>query len=544
MFFSGNKKQTEVVERGASDSSIEAFRLWLRLRGLWNRIKDQIKGILIGKAMNIQTTGTKRKSISSQSAGIGVLGFALHLCAVGAPPDAPPNVIFILTDDLGYGELSCYGQEKLQTPNMDRLADEGIKFTDFYAANTVCSPSRFSLMTGQHAGHANCRGNSTLGGGATLDPKMTTLANVFKAAGYATGLYGKWGLGHTDASTPENPMWHGFDEFYCYQNQGAAHNYYPAYMVENGEKISIPEGTYIHDVIVAKAFDFISKNTKTGTPFFCYMTVTVPHAAMHAPEALHEKWRKVFPQFDNRISRYGGKGAPPVTNPIAGFAAMMENFDNQVGQLLDMLKTLGIDHNTLIVLTSDNGAHNEGGHDPEFWNSTGPFRGLKRDLYEGGIRVPFLARWPGEINAGSVSSFVGTGYDVLPTMAELLQQPAPEQCDGISLLPVFKGETATQPDYRYWEFWAVLPRGERTKENLAKQSMTSQAVRSGKWKAFRGYAEETRKNSHQGVPVSEMPIELYDLDADPGESRNLAAQFPEVAARMLSYMEEAHTPLL
>jgi arylsulfatase A len=214
-----------------------------------------------------------------------------------------------------------------------------------------------------------------------------------------------------------------------------------------------------------------------------------------------------------------------------------------VGQLLEMLKTLGIDKNTLIVFTSDNGAHSEGGHDTAFWNSTGSLRGMKRDLYEGGIRVPFIARWPSVINAGSVSGFVGTGWDVLPTMAELLQQPAPEQCDGVSLLPVFKGEAARQPVYRYWEFWDVLPKGARTKENREKQSMTCQAVRSGKWKAFRGYAKENRENSYQEAPVTEMPIELYDLDADPGESHNLAAQFPEVAARMLSYMEEAHTPL-
>ncbi len=309
---------------------------------------------------------------------IGLLATAfLSLGCLAEETNSSPNVIFILTDDLGYGDLSCYGQKKLKTPNIDRLASEGLTFTDFYSGNTVCSPSRFSLMAGQHPGHATCRGNA--GGVRTLDPQMTTLAKVFKNAGYATGMYGKWGLGTTHAKTDENPLRHGFDVFYCWETQGTAHTYFPIHMVENGELIDVPEGTYVHDVMVEKAFAFIKKNAEQEQPFFCYMPVAIPHAAMHAPKELHEKWRKVFPQFDGKISRYGAgnnEPCPEVVNPIAGYAAMMENLDNQVGELLALLKTLTIDANTLVVFSSDNGGHSAGGHDRIFWRSSGPRAGL------------------------------------------------------------------------------------------------------------------------------------------------------------------------
>jgi arylsulfatase A-like enzyme len=286
-----------------------------------------------------------------------------------------PNVIYILADDLGYGDLSCYGQQKLKTPNIDRLATEGIRFTDHYSGNTVCSPSRAVLMTGQHPGRVHCRGNGNENGFA-LDPQMVTLPRLFKNAGYATGAYGKWGLGHTQLPGAPNPMTHGFDHFSGWKSQMIAHTYYPSSIIRDGVEVPLKAGTFVHDLIMGDAFDFIKENAKAKQPFFCYIPTAIPHAAMHAPQMLHEKWRKVYPQFDSRIGRYGagpGEDTPDVQNPIAGYAAMMENFDNQIGELLNLLHKLGIDENTLIFFSSDNGCHREGGHDPNFWDSNGPF---------------------------------------------------------------------------------------------------------------------------------------------------------------------------
>ena len=270
-----------------------------------------------------------------------------------------------------------------------------------------------------------------------------------------------------------------------------------------------------------RARTFISKNAKNNTPFFCYIPTAVPHAAMHAPEELHEKWRKVFPQFDNKIGKYGagGEPCPDVQNPIAGFAAMMENLDNEVGSLLDLLKELHIDDNTLVIFSSDNGAHKEGGHDPTFWNSTGNLRGHKRDMHEGGIRAPMLARWPGVITAGETTAHLSSFQDVLPTMAELLQQPVPTQVDGISFLPTLKGDQKSQQQHEslYWEFCKGT-----------EQKIDTQAVRMGDWKAFRKAGQQT---------------ELYDLDSDPYEKNNLARAEPEIVSKMEKIMSEAHEPL-
>ena len=267
------------------------------------------------------------------------IAFYLAL-SVFAQEKTPPNVIYILADDLGKGDLGCYGQKKLKTPSLDRLAKEGMKFSSHYSGNTVCSPSRAVLMTGQHPGHVHCRGNGNEPGLA-LDPKMTTLPEIFKNAGYATGAFGKWGLGHTNEAGAQNPLSHGFDHFSGWKNQMIAHTYYPTSIVRDGKEIPLKEGTYIHDLIMDDAFSFIEKSVKQKKPFFCYIPTAVPHAAMHAPKELHEKWRKVYPEFDQRIGKYGagpGEPCPNVVNPIAGYAAMMENFDNQVGHLLNILK--------------------------------------------------------------------------------------------------------------------------------------------------------------------------------------------------------------
>jgi len=460
----------------------------------------------------------------------------LSLSAIGetsaenAARPAQPNVILLLTDDLGYGDLGCYGQQKLKTPNIDRLAKEGVQFTDHYSGNTVCSPSRAVLMTGQHPGRVHCRGNAGRAGenSMALDPNMTTLPRLFKNAGYATGAFGKWGLGITCDEGAPNPLVHGFDTFSGWKNQVIAHTYYPSSIVRDGKEVPLEEGTFVHDLIMDDAFAFVRRSAEQGKPFFCYVPTAVPHAAMHAPKALHEKWRKVYPQFDDRIGKYGaGKDetCPPVTNPIAGFAAMMENLDDQIGQLLDLLKELGVDENTLVIFSSDNGAHKEGGHDPEFWDSNGPLRGIKRDLYDGGIRTPMLARWPGTIKPGTTSAHISAFWDVLPTMAELTRQPKPQQADGLSFLPTLLCQSKRQKKhpYLYWEH---------------RVTQSDKAVRMGKWKAV--YYAKKGKGKHD-YKVGEL--QLFNLDQDLGEQTNLAAHYPEIVDRIRRIMDEAHRPL-
>lgn len=441
-----------------------------------------------------------------------------------------PNVIYILADDLGIGDLGIYGQEKLKTPNIDRIGREGMRFNNHYSGNTVCSPSRAVLMTGQHPGHVHCRGNGDEDSFA-LNPEMTTLPRLFKNAGYSTGAFGKWGLGHTDQSGRSNPMTHGFDHYSGWQSQLIAHTYYPSAIVRDGKAEPLDGKTYIHDLIMQDAFNFIKKNAAAEKPFFAYIPTAIPHAAMHAPPELHEKWRKVYPEFDSKTGKYGaGKedSCPPVLNPIAGFAAMMEHLDNQIGSLLDMLKELGIDDQTIILFASDNGCHSEGGHNPEFWNSNGPFRGLKRDLYEGGIRTPFLVRWPGKIKAGSINDHLSAFQDILPTMAELTGQSVPVQSDGKSILPTLLGEMnkQAQHDYLYFEFI-----------NGKATSYTARALRQGSWKVVQR-SEKTKSRK-----IELLPIELYNLKNDPSENHDLSAEHPEIVEKLECLMEQAHTPL-
>jgi arylsulfatase A-like enzyme len=445
-----------------------------------------------------------------------------------------PNVIYILADDLGLGDLSCYGQKKYQTPNIDRLAKEGILFTGHYSGNTVCSPSRANLLTGQHSGHVSVRGNVQEAGDGLLQDEMTVLPEVFKAAGYATGAYGKWGLGHTHVGGNSSPLAHGFDEYCGWKSQTIAHTYYPTSVIENHEEVPLKKGTYVHDHIINKAMQFIEKNAKADRPFFCYIPTAVPHAAMHAPKHLHEKWRTKFPEFDHVIGKYSIHGSSPgspetvpdVINPIAGFAAMIENLDNQVGEMLTKLKELGIDNNTLVIFTSDNGAHLEGGHDPKFWNSTANLRGHKRDMHEGGIRTPMLARWPGTIPANATTGHLSAFWDVLPTMCEVIGQPVPPQNDGLSFLPSLEGNKEAQKahPYLYWEFCV----GQN-------QQIYSQAVRKGKWKAYQGVAKRGKKEL--------QAMEIYNLETDPYETKDLAKDKPELVAEMRAIIKEAHTPL-
>ena len=447
------------------------------------------------------------------------------LCCLGAQRGYPtssavrkPSIIFILADDLGYGDLGCYGQTKIKTPNLDRLAAEGMCFTNFYAGSTVCAPSRCALMTGLHTGHAFIRGNATL----ALRPQDLTVAEVLQQAGYRTGLIGKWGLG--EPNTTGLPEKKGFDEFLGYLDQVHAHDYYtdhlwrydpptsakPGYVGQMGfpENEGGKKGLYMDDVFTTSALNFLRirkpEPLNKYRPFFLYLAYTIPHA-------------------NNEEGQRTGNGmevpsdAPYSDQPWPATeknkAAMITRLDGYVGQLLDKLKELKIDDSTVVFFSSDNGPHKEGGVDPKFFQSAGPLRGIKRDLYEGGIRVPLIVRWPGKIKPGVVSGEVGAFWDFLPTAAEIAQTNVTRQFDGLSLLPALLGKPQTnQHDFLYWEFHE---RG------------FQQAVRMGDWKAVR--------------PQAGAPIELYNLSTDLGEKQNVAAQNPEVVAKIEAYLRTART---
>jgi len=433
---------------------------------------------------------------------------------LGAAGRARPNIIYILLDDAGWGDLSCYGQEKFSTPNIDRIANEGIKFTDHYAGSAVCAPSRCSLMTGMHTGHAAIRGNREVKpeGQAPLPEGAVTIPKLLKQAGYRTGVFGKWGLG-APGSTGD-PMVQGFDEFFGYNCQRQAHNYYPEHLWHNDIKVPLDGKTYSHDLIVEMAMDFIDESK--SSPFFLYLPVTIPHASLHAPEESVRPFRKKFWKYELTPGFYKGR---PIRNPAACFAGMMTRLDQQIGDMLWRLHALGIDDNTIVMLSSDNGPHREGGAMPNFFNSSGPFRGYKRDLYEGGVRVPMIARWPGAIGPGSVTDHASAFWDVMPTVCELAGAPAPDGVDGISFAPTLLGRAGDQREHRrlYWEF---NKRG------------GAQAARAGRWKAV-----------INGVSIDPNPsLELYDLEADPGETNNLADELPEVAERMERIIQDAHQP--
>ena len=425
-----------------------------------------------------------------------------------APPSIKPNIIYIIADDLGYGDLGCYGQKIIDTPNIDRLCAEGMKFTDHYSGSTVCAPSRCVLMTGLHTGHAQVRGNREVkpAGQAPMKPGTVTIPSVLKQAGYTSGMFGKWGLGAPGSVS--DPMIF-FDEFYGYNCQRQAHSFYPTHLWHNDKKVPLDGKTYSHDLIMEHAIKFIRDN-KDG-PFFCFMPVTIPHAALHAPKDLHDKYRKLLPQFEDVVGRYSG---PKVQNPVAAFAAMIEHLDNGVGQVMDVLKELKIDDNTIVMFTSDNGPHKEGGANPEFFNSNGPLTGIKRDLYEGGIRIPMIARWPGKIKPNSTTDHISAFWDVMPTMCEIANTKSPKKIDGISFVPTMLDKKQKPHKYLYWEFHEYGGK---------------QAVRMGKWKAVR-------------LKVSanpNAPIELYNLDNDIAEKNNLAKEHPKMIAKMDGIMKKA-----
>lgn len=435
-----------------------------------------------------------------------------------------PNVVFIITDDLGHGDLSCYGQEKFQTPNIDRLALNGIRFTRSYSGTTVSAPSRASLMTGLHTGNTPIRGNREIKpeGQAPLPADTYTLFQLFKDAGYTTGAFGKWGLGYP--GSVGEPMKQGVDHFFGYNCQRMAHNYYPPYLWDNDRKVELPEnkdgklGTYSQYLIQKKTLKFIEQ--QKSNPFFLFIPMVLPHAELIVPED------SIIRQFRGKFEETPYKGVDPYTafkkggyksqeHPRATHAAMVTRIDIYVGQIIDKLKEVGVYENTLIIFTSDNGPHREGGADPDFFNSNGVYRGYKRDLYEGGIRVPTIISWKDKVVSGSENNFAFAFWDYMSTFAELLNVPSPENTDGVSILPTLLGEEGQKErDYFYFEFQELGGR---------------QAVIQGDWKLL-------RLDIHDGGR-----FELYNIASDPSENHNILQLYPEKTEKLKKVMNKART---
>lgn len=440
----------------------------------------------------------------------------------------PPNIIYILADDLGYGDLSVYGQKKYMTPNIDRLAAEGILFSQHYSGSTVCAPSRSALMTGMHTGHTVVRGNYGIKpeGQFPIPDSTLTIAEVLKKAGYSTGAFGKWGLGYPGSEGDPNNQ--GFDTFYGYNCQTMGHNYYPYHLWSNQDSIVLPEnsgkkkGVYAPSLIHGRTLAFIEENK--DRPFFAYVPSIIPHAELVAPEEELKRFRgKYVPEKeykgidDGPRYKIGGYGSQKESH--AAFAAMVGILDRQVGEIVEKVNDLGIADNTIIIFTSDNGPHLEGGADPDYFDSNGSLKGYKRDLYEGGIRVPLLVKWPNKIKPGTVTAHISAFWDVFPTLAEIAEVKETSGLDGISFLPTLLGGSVVQKEHEYL-YWEFHEKGGR------------QAVRMGDWKAVK----------YNVLENPEASLELYDLSKDIGEEHNVAAYFPKVVAEMESILEKARTP--
>ena len=472
-------------------------------------------GLMIIAAMGFSSCKMEKKS--------SVVGSAQVSKTIG-----PPNIIYILADDLGYGDLSVYGQKKFQTPNIDKLAAHGMLFTQHYSGSTVCAPSRSALMTGMHTGHTVVRGNYGIKpeGQFPIPDSTLTIAEVLKKAGYSTGAFGKWGLGYPGSEGDPNNQ--GFDTFYGYNCQTIGHNYYPYHLWSNQDSIVLPQnsgtkkGIYAPSLIHEKTLQFIEENK--DRPFFAYVPSIIPHAELVAPEEVLNRFRgkylpeKVYKGIDEGPKyKIGGYGSQ--TESHAAFAAMVSILDEQVGEIVQKVNDLGIADNTIIIFTSDNGPHLEGGADPDYFDSNGLLKGYKRDLYEGGIRVPMMVKWPNKIKPGTVTGHVSAFWDVFPTLAEIAGVKETSGLDGISLLPTLLGNSTEQKEHEYL-YWEFHEKGGR------------QAVRMGDWKAVK----------YNVLQNPDARIELYDLSQDTGEANNVAADFPEVVAEMESILERARTP--
>ena len=451
-----------------------------------------------------------------RSAWLVVTAAVLCLLAGGRQEaQAPrPNILFIQADDLGYGDLSAYGQTRFQTPALDRLAQNGIRFTNYYSGSTVCAPSRASLMTGLHTGHTWIRGNLA---GNTLRDEDRTIATILRDAGYRTALIGKWGLG--EAESAGRPERKGFEYSFGYLSQTHAHRQFTDHLYRNAQRVEVNQNEYSSDLFTRETMSFIEKSD--SRPFFVYLNYTVPHAELRVPDDSIDPYKGKFPEkpFVNTAAdaRQAGPDEPSLGYrsqplPHAAFAAMVTRMDRDVGRIVDLLRARGMAERTLVVFTSDNGPHKEGGADPEFFNSSGGLRGIKRDQYEGGIRVPMIASWPGTIPAGRVSDYAAAHWDMLPTLAELGGAAAPPNLDGVSITRALKGAPQPAHEFLYWEFHE---RG------------FQQAVRMGDWKAVR--------------LAKDRPLELYNLKTDRAESTDVASKEPAVVERIEKYLTTART---
>lgn len=458
-----------------------------------------------------------------------VLGLAASYVQAGEKSETKkPNIIYILADDLGYGDLGCFGQKKFQTPNIDHLAQQGMRFTQHYAGCTVSAPSRSVLLTGLHTGHTYIRGNREMkdrDGQAPINAEAYTIAEMFKANGYATGAFGKWGLGYVGSEGDPNKQ--GFDEFFGYNCQRQAHRYYPQYLWHNEKKVMLKGNdtkhkvTFAPDVIHEKALEFIREHK--DKPFFAYIPIIQPHAELLAPnDDLFKKYDGKYVEKPYVAPKKGAEyGSPDYDvmeycsqeKPHATFAAMVSRVDKYVGDIMNLLKDLNLDENTIVIFTSDNGPHIEGGADPEFFNSNADYRGHKRNLTDGGIRVPMIAYWKNKIKAGTTSDFVSAFWDMMPTFADAIDAKAPKNIDGFSILPTMLGKRQVKThDFLYWEYQGGV------------------AVRMGDWKAIR-----------LGVNKNEnAKVQLYNVVKDSEELNDVASQHPDLVKKALKIMKREH----
>tara|TARA_B110000014_G_C20125200_1_gene598739 strand:- start:4228 stop:5709 length:1482 start_codon:yes stop_codon:yes gene_type:complete len=441
-----------------------------------------------------------------------------------------PNIIFILADDLGYNELGCFGQKWIKTPHIDRLAKEGIKFTQHYSGQAVCAPCRCVLMTGKHTGHAYIRDNGDPKDGSTkhfpfpgqnpIPDDEITIAEILKTQGYTTAAIGKWGLGHFGSSGDPNKQ--GFDLFFGYNCQRHAHNHFPRFLWRNNKKVPLPGNDrkldgkiHSQDAFTEEALSFIKKNKET--PFFLYLPFAIPHLSIQTTDKWLNEYKKVIPE-----EKHTHRGYLKHPFPRAGYAAMITQMDDSVGQVHSLVKELGLDNDTLIVFTSDNGPtfNRLGGSDSDFFKSAGVFKGLKGSLYEGGIRVPTIVRWPGKIKPETTSNHISAFWDWMPTLSEIAGTKAPDVTDGISLLPSLLGKKQESHKFLYWEFPSYG---------------SQQAVRLGNWKGI-------RQKISKAKTTAEIKTELYNLELDPGETKNVADLNPEILEKIESIMVKEHVP--
>lgn len=448
---------------------------------------------------------------------IALLGaFSLALVASAAKK---PNIIYIMADDLGYAELGSYGQKKIKTPHLDKIAAEGMRFTDHYTGSPVCASARCSLMTGRHGGHAYVRNNYEIGtwesyrGQLPLRPEDVTIAEVLKQAGYATGAFGKWGLG--EPGSTGDPLNQGFDRFYGFNCQRHAHNLFPNYLVDQRKKRPLKGNTrgltgqnYGPESVADEMLKFIRQHR--DEPFFVYYPTVIPHLALQVPD---EELKQYEGQWEE--TPYNGRSYLPHPKPRAAYAAMITFMDKQIGRMMALLKELGLDDNTIVLFTSDNGTtFLKEQVDYEFFNSVDGLNGLKGSVYEGGIRVPLVARWPGKIRAGKVSNHICSHYDAMATLAEIAGVQPDPGTDGISYLPELLGKKQKKADYLFWDYAGYG---------------AQLAVRQGKWKAVK---RNLKKNPN-------APLELYNLDTDRNETTDLAKKMPRIARRLEQIMLDA-----